>query len=232
MRTFPPTHRSVPQGRRLSVAPTTARRFPSARRRPGVGFFPARVSAARVGSGESPGTRFRIYDEDEFFSRLDGATGGASPAPLDLGDEPALGPRAVCGIAAAGISLAVVLVVSLNLAVPLGGARRKAALHAARAQASDANARKLDRRPRHRSRARPRSARLPRAARLRARLRPSTSARHAATVSAVAERPGTTRDESTNASSPASDVSTAGAVVDHPGGVRREAVTGEFGFER
>ena len=44
----PPTHRPRPLGRRRSVERTTARRSPSARKRPGSGSSPLRLPAARV----------------------------------------------------------------------------------------------------------------------------------------------------------------------------------------
>jgi hypothetical protein len=50
MTTSPPTHRSVPQGRRPSVERTTARRYPTTRKRSGVRYIPARLPVARASS--------------------------------------------------------------------------------------------------------------------------------------------------------------------------------------
>src|SRR5581483_2735632 len=103
MRTYPPTHRSVRQGRRASVASTTERRSPSARKRSGAGFLPARPSAARVVSRRVRAGAFRVYDEDEFFA-LGGSGGELSPESVHRDDRgrPSGGVRAAAALALAG----------------------------------------------------------------------------------------------------------------------------------
>lgn len=145
MATTPPKHRSVRQGRRLSIGPTTARRRPFARRRPGAGFLPAWHPAARVIRRSPVKERFRVYAEDEFFAlgehafkaTRDGSTQAAvvADSPTDMngwslgvpdadsvhGARIALGGLLVAGAGALG------LVLALNLASATHG-RRKAAL--------------------------------------------------------------------------------------------------------
>jgi hypothetical protein len=97
--TSPPPHRSVPRGRRPSVEFTTARRCPSARRRSGAGFLPARRPAARVNGARRE--RFRVYPEDEFFAQADQAArlphrdaAACFPAPRTIAPQSAPGPAA------------------------------------------------------------------------------------------------------------------------------------------
>lgn len=235
MRTFPPTHRSVHQGRRPSVAATTERRFPSARRRPGAGFLPARASAARVSSPGPRDGRFQIYGEDEFFSGVEIGPDGVAPL-LDASGEPAVGLRAICCIAVAGVSLALILVVALNAVVPIGAVRRKTALRAARAQAGDGGERKLDRRSRRRSHARPRSRRPVRVSAPTPGRRPRTvlagSAQTPAAVGLHVEVSGSTHERLLSEGSSASDVSATGGAGRRSDGVQQETDRGEFGFER
>lgn len=147
MNTSPPPHRSVQQGRRPSVESTTARRCPSARRRPGAGFLPAWPPAARVMRRCRPKERFRVYPEDEFFARGeqiakattgDDAVGAASASafPSSLvgvtaarGLRMAFGTGLVAGVGALG------LVIVFHTLAPAAHVRRKAVLRAARANA-------------------------------------------------------------------------------------------------
>jgi len=129
MRTFTPTHRSVPQGRRPTVASTSARRFPSARRRPGVGSLPARHSAARVTPRLLQNKRFQVYGEDEFFACTDAPLGPVADPPSSVAEgnrRPPIGPRAICGIAMAGLIVALTLAVALNPISTGRTSRRKA----------------------------------------------------------------------------------------------------------
>jgi hypothetical protein len=142
-----PQHRSV-QGRRPSVEPTTARRRPSVRRRPGAGFLPAWRPAARVGA---PRARFRVYAEDEYFAhgrQIAELARDGSGWPVEgsifsaevAGAEGAHGLRIAVGtvlIAGAG-ALGVVL--ALGAFASSSHIRRKTALRAARANARTAGA--------------------------------------------------------------------------------------------
>lgn len=142
-----PQHRSV-QGRRPSVGPTTARRRPSVRRRPGAGFLPAWRPAARV---SSPGERFRVYAEDEYFAQggqiaevaLDGSGWPVESSVFSADVAVAEGVRgfrlaaATVLIAGAG-ALGVVL--ALGVFASSTHVRRKTALRAARANARTAGA--------------------------------------------------------------------------------------------
>jgi hypothetical protein len=142
-----PQHRSV-QGRRPSVGPTTVRRRPSVRRRPGAGFLPAWRPAARVGA---PRARFRVYGEDEYFAESgrdaelarDGSgwpVGGSAVPPDVAGAEGVHGLR----IAAAGALIAgagaLGVVLALGAFATATHVRRKTALRAARANARAAGA--------------------------------------------------------------------------------------------
>ncbi len=147
MATSPPKHRSVRQGRRPSIGPTTERRRPFARRRPGAGFLPAWHPAARVPRRSPPKERFRVYAEEEFFAleehvaepTRDGSERVAMNArPLDApnahyvhGARVAFGSLLVAGAGALG------LVLVLNLA-PATNGRRKATLRVARASSTPA----------------------------------------------------------------------------------------------
>ena len=137
-----PQHRPVP-GRRPSVGPTTARRHPSVRRRPGAGFLPAWRPAARVGA---PGARFQVYAEDEYFAQggqiaeiardgsgwpIRSSVFSADVAPDDGGRGLRIAVGAVL-IAGAG-ELGVVL--ALGAFASSTHVRRKTALRAARANA-------------------------------------------------------------------------------------------------
>lgn len=169
MNTSRPPHRSVQQGRRPSVEPTTARRCPSARRRPGAGYLPAWLPAARVMRRCRPKERFRVYSEDEFFARgeqiaramtRDDAVASASVPALPSssvgatvgarGLRMALGTGLVAGVGALG------LVVVFYMLSPAAHVRRKAALRAARANALATAAAKPPASPRVAQRARPR----------------------------------------------------------------------------
>jgi hypothetical protein len=137
-----PPHRSV-QGRRPSVGPTTARRRPSVRRRPGAGFLPAWRPAARVGI---PGGPFRVYAEDEYFA-LSGETADVardrSARPVESsvfsaddvaaggihGSRIAAGTLLIAGVGALGVVLALCAFATST------HVRRKSALRAARANA-------------------------------------------------------------------------------------------------
>lgn len=140
-----PQHRSV-QGRRPSVGPTTARRRPSVRRRPGAGFLPAWRPAARVGA---PRARFRVYAEDEYFAQ----GGQIAEAACDGSGWPVEGSVFSADVAAAegahGLRIAVGTVLiagagALGVVLALGvfasstHVRRKTALRAARANARTA----------------------------------------------------------------------------------------------
>lgn|GEM_PF-4058585 len=137
-----PQHRSV-QGRRPSVGPTTARRRPSVRRRPGAGFLPAWRPAARVGA---PRARFRVYAEDEYFAHggqiaevaRDGSgwpvAGSAFSADVAAAEgahglRVAVGSLLIAGAGALGVVLA------LGAFASSSHVRRKTALRAARANA-------------------------------------------------------------------------------------------------
>ncbi len=142
-----PQHRSV-QGRRPSVEPTTARRRPPVRRRPGAGFLPAWRPAARVGAHRE---RFRVYAEDEYFAhggQIAEVAGDGSGWPVEgsvfsadvAGAEGAHGLRIAVGtvlIAGAG-ALGVVL--ALGAFASSTHIRRKTALRAARADAGTVGA--------------------------------------------------------------------------------------------
>jgi hypothetical protein len=135
-----PQHRSV-QGRRPSVGPTTARRRPSVRRRPGAGFLPAWRPAARVGA---PKERFRVYAEDEYFAHggqiaevardgsawaVEGSVFSADVAAAEgaHGLRIAFGTVLIAGAGALGVVLA------LGVFASSTHVRRKTALRAARA---------------------------------------------------------------------------------------------------
>jgi len=142
-----PQHRSV-QGRRPSVGPTTARRHPSVRRRPGVGFLPAWRPAARVIASRE---RVRVYAEDEYFAQggqIAETARGPSGWPIagsvfsadTIVAEGAHGFRMAAAtvlIAGAG-ALGVVLALGAFASSP--HVRRKTALRAARANARTAGA--------------------------------------------------------------------------------------------
>jgi hypothetical protein len=132
MTTSPPTHRSVPQGHRPSVEPTTERRRPSARRRPGAGLLPPWRPAARV-PDEFDGLRrsdkhFRIYSEEEFFAREDL---GVSIAPPGIAlcaptETPGGGARrAICAVALIGATGAVGSVIALHVIASFVHPRRR-----------------------------------------------------------------------------------------------------------
>jgi hypothetical protein len=142
-----PQHRSV-QGRRPSVGPTTARRRPSVRRRPGAGFLPAWRPAARVSASRE---RIRVYAEDEYFAHggqmaevaRDGFDSAREDSVLSADvatAEEAHGLRMAAGallIAGAG-ALGVVL--TLGAFASSTHVRRKTALRVARANARTAGA--------------------------------------------------------------------------------------------
>src|ERR1041385_3834034 len=113
MRTFPPTHRFVRKGRRPSVAHTTERRSPSARKRSGAGFLPARPSAARVVLRRARAEAFRVYGEDEFFAP-GGPCGELVAEPADREDGPSGSLRAATGLALVGVSVALILAFALK----------------------------------------------------------------------------------------------------------------------
>ncbi len=142
-----PQHRSV-QGRRPSVEPTTARRRPSVRRRPGAGFLPAWRPAARVGAHRA---RFRVYAEDEYFAHggqiaevaRDGSgwpversvfSADVAAAEGAYGFRIAVGTVLIAGAGALGVVLA------LGAFASSSHVRRKTALRAARANARTAGA--------------------------------------------------------------------------------------------
>lgn len=161
MRMSPPTHRYVPKGRRPSVATTMERRLPSARRRPGAGFLPARPSVARVAARTARPEPFQVFSEEEFFSLE--ACGGESVAgdalglSVDSGGTRRTGVGAVLGIATLGVALSLVLAIVLTAIVPARGGKRKASLRAARMQRGADQSRRfagrhLDRLPRARAR--------------------------------------------------------------------------------
>jgi hypothetical protein len=141
-----PQHRSV-QGRRPSVGPTTARRCPSVRTRPGAGFLPAWRPAARVGP---PRARFRVYAEDEYFAQ----GGQIAEVARDGSGWPVEGSVFSADVAAEGghglrIAVGTVLIAgagALGVVLALGAfassthVRRKTALRAARANARTAGA--------------------------------------------------------------------------------------------
>lgn len=142
-----PQHRSV-QGRRPSVGPTTARRRPSVRRRPGAGFLPAWRPAARVCA---PRARFRVYAEDEYFAQ----GGQIAEAARDGSGWPMGGSVFSTDVAVAEgvhslrIAVGAVLIAgagALGVVLALGAfassthVRRKTALRAARANARTAGA--------------------------------------------------------------------------------------------
>jgi hypothetical protein len=140
-----PQHRSV-QGRRPSVGPTTARRRPSVRRRPGAGFLPAWRPAARVGTARAP---FRVYAEDEYFA-LSGETAdvahdrSARPVESSVFSADAVAAGGARGSRIAAGALLVVGAGALGVALTLGAfatsthIRRKSVLRAARANARTA----------------------------------------------------------------------------------------------
>lgn len=154
--TSPPPHRSVPRGRRPSVESTTARRCPSARRRPGAGFLPAWRPVARV--RPIPRERFRVYAEDEFFAQPEHAARFArldQAAPLyaprrnapERSSSPELPVRARSSQGAGGVRVAVGtallagvsalgLALALHMLAATPHARRRALLRSARAGAS------------------------------------------------------------------------------------------------
>jgi hypothetical protein len=142
-----PQHRSV-QGRRPSVGPTTARRRPSVRRRPGAGFIPARRPAARVGA---PRARFRVYGEDEYFAQggqvaelaRDGSGWPAASSVFSAdvaAAEGAHGLRIAVGTALIAGAGALGVVLALGAFATSTHVRRKTALRAARANARTAGA--------------------------------------------------------------------------------------------
>lgn len=172
MNTSHPPHRSVQQGRRPSVEPTTARRCPSARRRPGAGFLPAWPPAARVVRRCMAKERFRVYSEDEFFARgeqiakamgRDDAVGSASVPAFQSslagaavgarGLRMALGTGLVAGAGALGLAVVVYML------SPAAHVRRKAVLRAGRANALATAAAKPPAALRVAQRARPRAVR-------------------------------------------------------------------------
>ncbi len=255
-----PQHRPV-QGRRPSVAPTTARRRPFARRRPGVGILPAWHPAARVGA---PAERFRVYAEDEYFAQgeqiaelaRDGSAWrrGGSALPPDGATaggtrrfRVAVGTMLFAGTGALG------LVLAFGVLGPSNHMRRKAALRAARANAravaaasaiAEARTSPL-RRKRISRRARP----------VRAAAVAASSARHGHGRAHVKDRPRTQRSAVVTSRSTADDVlssarlagsdatpsgdrGTGNYVLDHKAAVAvpsestSRPAKGEFGFER
>jgi hypothetical protein len=142
-----PPHRSV-QGRRPSVGPTTARRRPSVRRRPGAGSLPTWRPAARVGTPRSP---FRVYAEDEYFA-LSGETGHVAgdrsgwPVASSVSSGDVVAAGGVHGSRIAAGTLLVAGIGALGAVLALGAfatsthVRRKSALRAARANARTAGA--------------------------------------------------------------------------------------------
>jgi hypothetical protein len=141
-----PQHRSV-QGRRSSVGPTTARRRPSVRRRPGAGFLPAWHPAARVGA---PRERFRVYAEDEYFAQhgqiaeADRDGGWSAEGSIFSADVAAAEDVHGLGIAAGMVLIAgagaLCVVLALGVLASSTHLRRKTALRAARANARAAGA--------------------------------------------------------------------------------------------
>jgi hypothetical protein len=142
-----PQHRSV-QGRRPSVGPTTARRRPSVRRRPGAGFLPAWRPVARVGA---PGARFRVYGEDEYFAHsrrnAERARDGSGwPAEGSAFSADVAGAEGAHGLSIAAGAVLIAGAGALGVVLALGAfatsthVRRKTALRAARANARTAGA--------------------------------------------------------------------------------------------
>jgi hypothetical protein len=147
MNMSPPTHhRSVRQGRRPSVSPTTARRRPSARRRPGAGFLPTWRPAARVASVRRTKEFFRVYAEDEFFAEgaptvaaearrgVDSASARSESCDQDVSSAPARG-GVLAGLALLGAAGALVTVLTMDLLASAGQGGRRAASRSARADA-------------------------------------------------------------------------------------------------
>ncbi len=142
-----PQHRSV-QGRRPSVGPTTARRSPSVRRRPGAGFLPAWRPAARVSASKE---RIRVYAEDEYFAQ-GGQMAEVARDGFDWAREDSVFSADVAtaeeahGLRMAAGALLIVGAGALGVVLALGAfassthVRRKAALRAARANARTAGA--------------------------------------------------------------------------------------------
>jgi len=148
----PPKHRSVRQGRRPSIGPTTARRRPFARRRPGAGFLPAWHPVARVTRHCVPKERFRVYAEDEFFAlgeyvgelTRDGSARAAAVCGslTDAGGGP-FGARSARVASATVLFLgtgALGLVLALYVFASASHGRRKVLLRVARANTTSAAA--------------------------------------------------------------------------------------------
>lgn len=142
-----PQHRSV-QGRRPSVGPTTARRHPPVRRRPGAGFLPAWRPAARVIASRE---RFRVYAEDEYFAQggqIAEVARGQSDWPVEgsVFSADATAAGGVHGFRAAAATALITGAGALGVVLVLGAfassshVRRKTALRAARANARTAGA--------------------------------------------------------------------------------------------
>jgi len=257
MRSLPP-HRSV-QGRRPLVGPTTARRRPSVRRRPGAGSSPTWRPAARVGT---PRTPFRVYAEDEYFA-LGAETGDVArdrsgrPVASSVSSADVVAAEGVHGSRIAAGTLLVAGVGALGVVLALGAfatsthVRRKSALRAARANARTAGAAMAI--------TATRTKRVPKTINGRARrVRPATAvARHALAAgrSVSARRRSNARSSKATARGAAADrvlasnETTAGALTlasGHgsgagPYGLRTEIAAsgdrparpaGEFGFER
>lgn len=232
----PPTHRYVPKGRRPSVATTTERRSPSARRRPGVGFLPARLSAARVAGTKSRREHFQVFSEDEFFSQgipgdellMRGPARPQVPRPA-----PAFGVRAVLAICSAGASLSLVLAIALGVVAPARSVRRKTALRSTRVQRDGIGARHLDGRPHRRlPGARPRSPHRTRSIGSQKRRAPRVPARPAATNPGVSAS--ASAEVGPSRPTPVLDASTEGrpATSAAPAEAKDAATRPEFGFER
>ncbi len=93
----PPTHRPVPRERRRSVRHTTARRVPSARKRPEAGALPApasgrpRARRGRVGLlkllRRTPRAVYRVYDEASYLAGAE-----AQVADSAAEEDPPAGP--------------------------------------------------------------------------------------------------------------------------------------------
>jgi hypothetical protein len=152
----PPTHSSVPRGRRPSVGQTTERRCRSARKRPGAGFLPTWPPVARVLAGRvapDADKHFRIYAEDDFFgadallaglrsdsSRGQDEIGTAATSPAHIGSAPRpehrsphRGRRAIRATALVGATGAVALVVMIGVIGSVKHQRRRPSARTARA---------------------------------------------------------------------------------------------------